>query len=232
MALERVPTGIEGLDRLIGGGLVRGSRTLAYGPPGSGKTVFGMQFAWEGITREEVVSYDSLDRPFAYLRGYFDSFGWKIGPHESQGRLVPVQSFPHYATHQKEPHIIYYNPLSLEEMRTLGAELSRRRVKRLVCGDYTEGFRASLPVQEILDITRWTLAWAFENGITGIDLITGTPGDPEGDRGRAMVEKYVNNVIYLRVRDGQREMKILKMEAADHPLDWLPFNITKDGIVL
>ena len=28
------------------------------------------------------------------------------------------------------------------------------------------------------------------------------------------------------------EMKIIKMEATDHPLDWLPFNITKDGIVL
>jgi len=232
VALERVPTGIEGLDRLTGGGLLRGSWTLAYGPPGTGKTVFGMQFIWEGIKRGEVVSYDSLDRPFAYLRVYFDSFGWKIGPHESQGRFVPIQSFPHFADHQKEPRIIYYGPRSFEEMRAVDVELSRRKVRRLVCGDYPEVFWASLPVQEILDITRWKLAWAYQDGITGVDLITGTPGQQEGDRLRAIVEKNVNNIIYFRAREGQREMKIIKMEATDHPLDWLPFNITKDGIVL
>jgi KaiC/GvpD/RAD55 family RecA-like ATPase len=78
----------------------------------------------------------------------------------------------------------------------------------------------------------WTLAWAFQDEITGMDLITGTPGYAEGDRLRAMVEKDVNNIIYFRMHEGQRELKIIKIEAIDHPLDWLPFNITKDGIVL
>lgn len=232
MVPERVPTGIEGLDRLIGGGLVRGTWTLAYGPPGTGKTVFGMQFTWEGIKRGEVVSYDSLDRPFDYLRAYFDSFGWKAGPQESQGRFVPVQSFPHFANFQKEPHIIYYNRSSPEEMRTVDIELSRRKVRRLVRGHCAEVYLASQSIQDILEVGRWTLAWAFQNGITGMDLMTGTPGYPEGDRLRAVVEGDVNNVIYFRVHEGRREVKIVKMEATDHPLDWLPFNITKDGIVL
>lgn len=76
------------------------------------------------------------------------------------------------------------------------------------------------------------LAWAFQGGVTAIHLVTWTPGYPDADRLRAMVEKDVNNIIYFRAHEGQREIKIIKMEATDHPLDWLPFNITKNGIVL
>jgi circadian clock protein KaiC len=38
------PTGIEGLDEIIGGGLPAGSVTLLAGHPGSGKTSFGLAF--------------------------------------------------------------------------------------------------------------------------------------------------------------------------------------------
>lgn len=41
---ERVPTGVPGLDRLVGGGLRRGSVTLIEGPAGSGKTLLGASF--------------------------------------------------------------------------------------------------------------------------------------------------------------------------------------------
>jgi len=42
--MERVPTGINGLDALIEGGFPRGSLILLAGNPGTGKTIFGMQF--------------------------------------------------------------------------------------------------------------------------------------------------------------------------------------------
>jgi KaiC/GvpD/RAD55 family RecA-like ATPase len=227
-----MPTGIEGLDRLIGGGLRRGTWTLVHGPPGSGKTIFGMHWAWEGIARGEAVAYDSLERPFAYVRAYFDAFGWKIGPLEVQGRFVPVQGFPQYAIHHKEPHIAYYNPASIEEGRAVAMELGRRQVRRVVRDELAWAVWAELPVPDILERYRWTLAWAFGAGITGIDLLSGPGGRPEADRLRAIVEETVNNVVHLRVRDNQREMKIVKMEATEHPLDWLPFNITAQGIVL
>ena len=43
--LERVPTGIDGLDAIVGGGVWRGSTTLLVGPAGSGKSTMGLQFA-------------------------------------------------------------------------------------------------------------------------------------------------------------------------------------------
>jgi len=45
---SRVPTGIDGLDNLIEGGIPRGSLVLLAGNPGTGKTVFGIQFLCKG----------------------------------------------------------------------------------------------------------------------------------------------------------------------------------------
>ncbi len=44
----RVHTGIDGLDDLIEGGIPRGSLVLLAGNPGTGKTVFGIQFLCKG----------------------------------------------------------------------------------------------------------------------------------------------------------------------------------------
>ena len=46
--MERVPTGIDGLDALIEGGFPRGSLIVLAGNPGTGKTIFGMQFLCRG----------------------------------------------------------------------------------------------------------------------------------------------------------------------------------------
>jgi len=48
MSKNRVPTGIDGLDPLIEGGFPRGSLVLLAGNPGTGKTIFGMQFLYKG----------------------------------------------------------------------------------------------------------------------------------------------------------------------------------------
>lgn len=49
----RVPTGIEGLDEIIHGGLIPGGGYLVRGAPGAGKTIFGLHFLREGLDRGE-----------------------------------------------------------------------------------------------------------------------------------------------------------------------------------
>jgi len=46
--LERCPTGIEGLDNILGGGFPRGSTVLLTGSCGTGKTTLGLEYLVRG----------------------------------------------------------------------------------------------------------------------------------------------------------------------------------------
>ena len=48
---ERVPTGVKTFDSLIEGGLKRNSVNLVVGGPGSGKTIFAIQFLYTGMVK-------------------------------------------------------------------------------------------------------------------------------------------------------------------------------------
>jgi KaiC/GvpD/RAD55 family RecA-like ATPase len=60
--IERVKTGIEGLDSLISGGLPKNSITLVSGPPGGGKSIFCFQFLYEGVKNGEKCLLLTLDK--------------------------------------------------------------------------------------------------------------------------------------------------------------------------
>jgi KaiC/GvpD/RAD55 family RecA-like ATPase len=47
---DLVKTGIQGLDDILAGGLLRGSIVLVEGTPGTGKTTLGMEFIYRGVT--------------------------------------------------------------------------------------------------------------------------------------------------------------------------------------
>ena len=49
MQLERVKTGIYGLDELIEGGLPKDSITLVSGNSGTGKTTLSLQYLYNGV---------------------------------------------------------------------------------------------------------------------------------------------------------------------------------------
>jgi len=51
--MERISTGVEGLDSMIEGGLPKSSITLISGPPGGGKSIFCFQILYEGTKNGE-----------------------------------------------------------------------------------------------------------------------------------------------------------------------------------
>lgn len=60
--MERVKTGVLGLDSVIAGGLPRASITLVSGPPGGGKSIFCFQFLYEGVKNGEKCLFLTLDK--------------------------------------------------------------------------------------------------------------------------------------------------------------------------
>ncbi len=59
-ALTRMPTGIDGLDRVTHGGLFRGGVYMVVGRPGSGKTTFATQLCFHRARAGESVLYVTL----------------------------------------------------------------------------------------------------------------------------------------------------------------------------
>jgi KaiC/GvpD/RAD55 family RecA-like ATPase len=47
--VELTKTGIDGLDEILNGGIVRNSTTLVSGNPGAGKTILGLQYIYNGV---------------------------------------------------------------------------------------------------------------------------------------------------------------------------------------
>lgn len=77
---ERVPTGIAGLDPLIEGGLPKGRSFLITGEPGTGKTIFALQFLVEGLKRGEKGIYVTADESPMDVLEQAASLGWDLEP--------------------------------------------------------------------------------------------------------------------------------------------------------
>ena len=60
--MERVQTGVPGLDNIIEGGLPKNSITLVSGPPGGGKSIFCFQFLYNGVKNGEKCLFLTLDK--------------------------------------------------------------------------------------------------------------------------------------------------------------------------
>src|SRR5438132_11570987 len=70
--LDRVPTGIKGLDELLGGGFPDGRCILIVGSPGSGKMTFSLQYLFHGAMLGETGLYVSLDEHPDHFKRKFE----------------------------------------------------------------------------------------------------------------------------------------------------------------
>jgi len=95
MRTEHVPTGISGLDEILGGGYPRGRVILVTGGPGSGKTLMGMQFLIDGIERfDERGVFVSLEESKYHLANEMMNFGWDLDKYEKKNLLAVVDASP------------------------------------------------------------------------------------------------------------------------------------------
>jgi circadian clock protein KaiC len=73
-----IPTGIEGLDNILGGGLVADRIYLIDGDPGAGKTTLGLQFLLDGLRKGERGLYVTLSETLDELSEVARSHGWDL----------------------------------------------------------------------------------------------------------------------------------------------------------
>ena len=87
----RIPTGIDGLDGLIEGGLIRGDMHLLAGAPGTGKTILASTFAYKAVTTgKEKVVYATFEESAEYLKRNMKKLGIDLAAAEKSGNLTVI----------------------------------------------------------------------------------------------------------------------------------------------
>ncbi|ESP89516.1 putative circadian clock protein KaiC [Candidatus Halobonum tyrrellensis G22] len=82
--VNTVETGVEGLDSILNGGLVENATVLVSGNPGTGKSLFGIQYLHHGVTEhDERGIYISFEENEDDIREAAESIGF-----ENWGDLV------------------------------------------------------------------------------------------------------------------------------------------------
>lgn len=84
---ERLRTGFDRLDTMLGGGLFRGSSTLISGVPGTSKTTLSGKFAEAACLRGERTLFVSFDEGAERIVRNLSSVGIELEPHVMSGLL-------------------------------------------------------------------------------------------------------------------------------------------------
>ena len=90
-----IKTGIPGFDSILSPGIKKNSSVVVSGPPGSGKTTFGLQFIYAGAKEfDEPGIYISLSQSVEEMKSDCKSFGWDIEDLISKQKILMMDLRP------------------------------------------------------------------------------------------------------------------------------------------
>jgi KaiC/GvpD/RAD55 family RecA-like ATPase len=122
----KAPTGITGFDEITGGGLPRGRTTLLAGGPGSGKTIFALQFLVHGARYcDEPGIFVAFEETPKRIAANFETFGWNLAALQKR-KLFFLDARP-------TPDLIQSGTFDLSGMlAALGAKIKEMGARRIV----------------------------------------------------------------------------------------------------
>jgi circadian clock protein KaiC len=134
MRRELAPTGIPGLDDVLGGGLPKHRIYLVMGDPGVGKTTVGLHFLREGLARGEKVLYIGLSETRDEIEDVAYSHGWSL-----DGIEIFEYSAASRLDDDEETTIFHPSEIELgEATRTMIREVERVQPQRVVIDSLAE----------------------------------------------------------------------------------------------
>lgn len=227
--VERIRTGVPGLDSLLEGGFPHPSTVLVTGESGSGKTIFGLQYIYNGI--------QEYNEPGVYLRvqGYgtdlewsSSKFGLNLGKLQEEEKLI--------ITSYEVPKFEQFQASSVQRniVKKLSRIIESVGAKRVVIDSVSPfGYLSS-------SIAKYrTLLYEVSRELKELDCTTILISEkPDSDKlTHFNVEPYVSDgLIELKKgaeeRRRRRSMSIHKMVATRSPLQEISFNLSDDGFKL
>jgi len=225
--MDRVRTGIKGLDEMLDGGFLPQTANLVEGAPGTGKTTLGVQFIYKGITDFGepglILTFEQDTQQY-----YHDAanFGWDLKRLVREGTLRIIRSSPE---------------VTLADLEHVGGQIelaARDLGARRILVDSLSHFEclASDPV------AYRRVVYGFINGLKREGLVSiltrespallGEAGDDDQEDVAFVVDSYLL-LRYVEIASVvHRALLVLKLRGSDHAKDIRRFEITEKGLVV
>ncbi len=218
---ERIGSGVEALDSLLGGGIERGSVTVVSGPSGVGKTTTGTHFLTQAVARGEGAAAFLFEETEASLRFRSEAIGLPVEEQTEAGDLS----------------LEYVEPLSLSPDEFAG------RVKavvddgaRVVMIDGTAGYRLSLRGREdeLVAELHALVRYLRNEGVTVVlaEEVRSVTGEfqPTSEN----ISYLADNILFFRYLEVRGEIRkavgVLKKRLGDFEPALRELRITGDGL--
>jgi len=219
--MDRIKTGIAGLDEMLNGGIPTGRHVALYGGPGTGKSSFCFEFLYRGAQMGENGLYISLEETVEDIE-------------ENMKSTFPMLSKVQELVSENKLEIIKPDKLELEEVANLLEErITSNGIKR-ACIDSATMIRLSFKN----DIEYRQTLFEFLSLLRNLDVTTITTLEATSAKKEDMrfdIEHFVMDGIvnlYNLDRDDRRvrALEVFKMRGTDHSRDLVPFKVTPNGI--
>jgi circadian clock protein KaiC len=221
---KRLPSGVPGLDEMLGGGYPEGDVVMLTGPAGSGKTTFAAQFLAHGLAnKENCVVAVFEEYPEAYL-----------------ARAKTPVDFTAMIEADRLA-VIYLRPLDLsvdEMLAEILAAVKRIGATRLVI-DSLSGFEIALAPTFRVDFREslYRLVGALTAvGVTIMMTAEVIEPFPGGQFTTERVSFVTDDILVQRLVeiDGhlRKVIAVVKMRGSTHATDFRAYNLTPTGAVM
>lgn len=232
--VERVKTGIPGLDEILNGGIPKRNIVLLSGGPGTGKSIFSYQYLWNGLQMNEPGIFVALEEHPVQVRINMAQFGWDVRKYERDGLFAIVDAFTGGVGEaaKRERYVVNDIDNIDEFIDVLKNAIKDINAQRIAIDSVSTLYLAKPAVaRKIVMLLKRVLAGL---GLTGI-LVSQVSVTERGFGGPG-VEHAADGIIRLDLDevDGQliRSLIVWKMRGTSHSLRRHKFDITDKGIVV
>jgi circadian clock protein KaiC len=220
--VERCLSGIPGFDKICEGGLVRDNVYIVKGGPGSGKTVFLLNFLWGGLAYRENGAYLTFETDLHDLFKDAESFGWDFEKYDQSGHCRFVRLDPGISERDLEKKLM---------------ELVSKHDVRRVCIDPVNIYAMTIPDRVKLRQTIYNLISLLKRMKVTVLLSEEAESDlGESGSKHSNLEFISDGVLHLHSigvgGEADRAVRIIKMRRTDHIREPVAMKITDKGMVV
>lgn len=226
-SLLKIPTRIEGLDKVLHGGLPSGRLTIINGGPGSGKTVLSLELLVRRTEAGESSVFVSFEETSEAMRRNAMAMGWDLKSIEEEGNLALINPEIDYNAASSGEFSIEGLCAILEgQAKRIGAKLIVIDAVDMLMHLFDDHTRVR---NQLIYLHRWF----SEQNLTAVMTVKSTRNDKQNyEYLDFMADCVINMDQRVENQVTTRRIRVMKYRGSGFASRENPFVISEDGIVV